>query len=247
VEAKEIPDRVAAIPRFKEDVGALILVTSSAKPPLKRAQGKKTARAYYGFGDASGSTRSDARCRRSPTSHKRQPEVCKIWWEPMKERECGSLTVLLTSWFYCFMTGVHKQVGQVRKPDKEFTINVIHAVDRILEIEWGNARRSDEKKRIAEMGAWFIGGFCTGLRQEEMLLIELAGTATSLAHMTDVKNAHFVFVVSGRTKANQTTGAKFGLPCAPVTEGTHLRPGRWVKGLVENMQGSGCRGGRLFS
>jgi hypothetical protein len=145
------------------------------------------------------------------------------------------------------MTGIHKRVGQVRKPDKELTIDVIHAVDRILETEWQNARRSDEKKRIAEMGAWFIGGFCTGLRGEEMLLIELAGTANSLVHMEDAKNARFLFVVSGRTKANQLSSAKFGVPSAPVTEGTHLRPGRWVKRLVEVIHATGRRGGRLFA
>jgi hypothetical protein len=27
----------------------------------------------------------------------------------------------------------------------------------------------------------------------------------------DVKNAHFVFVISGRTKGDQTSGAKFGV------------------------------------
>jgi hypothetical protein len=97
------------------------------------------------------------------------------------------------------MSGVHRGMGQVRKPDKELTINVIHAVDKLLETEWQSTCQSDEKKRIAEMGAWFIGGFCTGLRGEEMLLIELAGTANSLVHMDDVKHAHFLFVVSGQT------------------------------------------------
>jgi hypothetical protein len=150
-------------------------------------------------------------------------------------------------WFSRFMTGVHKRVGQIRKPDKEVSIDVIHAADRLLNIEWENARKPEEKKRIAEMGTWFIGGFCTGLRGEEKLLIELAGTAKSLEHMNDAKNAHFVFVVSGRTKANQLTGAKFGVPCAPVTEGTHLRPGRWIKRLVECIHGTGRRSGRLFS
>jgi hypothetical protein len=29
-------------------------------------------------------------------------------------------------WFAWFMSGVHKRAGQVRKPDKEHTINVIH-------------------------------------------------------------------------------------------------------------------------
>jgi hypothetical protein len=145
------------------------------------------------------------------------------------------------------MTGVHKQVGQVRKPNKEFPIDVIHAVDRVLMAEWENARRPAKKKRIAEMGAWFIGGFCTGLRGEEMLNIELAGTANSLQHMTDAKNAHFVFVVTGRNKSNQKAGARFGVPCTPITEDTHLRPGRWVKRLVEVIHGTGRRGGRLFA
>jgi hypothetical protein len=150
-------------------------------------------------------------------------------------------------WFSRFMSGVHKRVGQVRKPDRVLTIDIIHAVDRILESEWENSKRGDERKRIAEMGAWFIGGFCTGLRGEEKLLIELAGTAKSLEHLTDVKNAHFVFVISGRTKGDQTSGAKFGVPCVPVTQGTHLRPGRWVRRVVEAIHGTGRRSGRLFN
>jgi hypothetical protein len=68
------------------------------------------------------------------------------------------------------MMGIHKRVGQVRKADRVFTIDIIHAVDRILENEWDNARRTEERKHIAEMGAWFIGGFCTGLQGEDMSL-----------------------------------------------------------------------------
>jgi hypothetical protein len=150
-------------------------------------------------------------------------------------------------WFSRFMTGVHKQVGQVRKPDRVLTIDIIHAVDRLLESEWENATSADERKRIVEMGTWYLGGFCTGLRGEEMLLIELAGTANSLVHLADPKNAHFGFVISGRTKGDQKSGAKFGVPCVTVTEGTHLRPGRWVKRLVEIIHGKGRRTGRLFN
>ena len=54
-------------------------------------------------------------------------------------------------WFSRFMGGVHKRVGQVRKPDRVLTIDIIHAVDRILESEWENAQRVDERKQIAEM------------------------------------------------------------------------------------------------
>jgi hypothetical protein len=150
-------------------------------------------------------------------------------------------------WFSRFMLGVHKRVGQIRKPDKEVTIDVFHAADRILEAEWNQATSVAQKKKVAEMGTWFIGGFCTGLRGEEMLLIELAGTANSLCNMTRAKNAHFLFVILGRTKGNQMSGAVFAIPCAPVTEGTHLRPGRWVKRLVGIIHSSGRRTGRLFA
>jgi hypothetical protein len=80
-----------------------------------------------------------------------------------------------------------------------------------------------------------------------MLLIELAGTANSLVNMKDAKHTYFVFVVTGRMKSNQKTYAKFGVPCAPVTKGTHLRPRCWVKHLVDIVHGSGHQGGMLFS
>jgi hypothetical protein len=123
----------------------------------------------------------------------------------------------------------------------------MYVIDQDLETEWKNARRADERKRIAEMGAWFIGGFCTGLRGEDMLLIELAGMSNSLAHLMDAKKAHFVFVISGRTKGDQTLGAKFSVHCLPVTHGTHLCPGCWAKRLVETIRGTGHHSGRLFS
>jgi hypothetical protein len=145
------------------------------------------------------------------------------------------------------MLGVHKRVGQIRKPDKKVTIDVIHAANRILEAEWNQATCVVHKKKVAEMGAWIIGGFCTGLRGEEMLLIELAGTANSLCNMNKAKNAHFQFVILGRTKGNKMSGAVFAIPRAPVTEGTHLRSGRWVNRLVELIHISGRRTGRLFS
>jgi hypothetical protein len=118
-------------------------------------------------------------------------------------------------YFSRFMAGVHKRVGKIRKPDKEVTIDVIHVIDWVLEMEWQNARRTDKRKRIAKMGTWFIGGFCTGLRGKEILLIELAGTANSLVRMNDVKNAHFVFVVTGRTKSNQKMDAKLESQALP--------------------------------
>jgi hypothetical protein len=150
-------------------------------------------------------------------------------------------------WFSRFMNGVHKRVGEIKRQDEPITIDVLHSIESILETEWRRTNDPISRKRTAEMGAWLIGGFCTGMRGEEMLLIEYAGTAKSVEKLNDPREPHFTFVVSGRTKGNQLSGAKFGVPCVGTTEGTHLQPGKWVKRLVEIKQAAGARGGRLFA
>jgi hypothetical protein len=50
----EAPVRVKAAPRLKWDIGALRSLMSSSEPLLRRIQVKKSLKAYYGFGDASG-------------------------------------------------------------------------------------------------------------------------------------------------------------------------------------------------
>ena len=80
-------------------------------------------------------------------------------------------------------------------------------------MEWqrdgGENRR--ERKRISEIGVWLIVGFCTGMRGEEMVLIELAGTQISLEHMNE-NEGYFKVVISGRTKDNQFSGSKLSFP-----------------------------------
>jgi hypothetical protein len=107
--------------------------------------------------------------------------------------------------------------------------------------KWTSAEAPD----IAEMGAWFMCGFSTGLRGEEMVLIEFAGTANSLRFLGD-SEPWFKLVVSGRIKGNQLSGAKFALPCVATTQGSTLEPGKWMKQLVETLRGCQVRKGRLF-
>jgi hypothetical protein len=150
-------------------------------------------------------------------------------------------------WFLSFMTGIHKRVGQVRKPNKELPINVLHAADMVLEEQWAGVWTAAQKKRITEMGSWFFLGFCMGLQGEEILQIELASTANSLCHLDNKVDAHFQFIVLGRTKDDKLSGAKFGVPCVPVAARTNLQSGHWVKRLVDNMHSRGKRSGHLFS
>jgi hypothetical protein len=114
----------------------------------------------------------------------------------------------------------------VRKPDESITIDVLHAADKILEKVWKNAKMQAHKWRACKMGAWLMGGFCTGLRGEEMLLLDMLGTATSVQRLMKDRalDPHFKFVMISRTKGVQQGGKKFAIPCMKVTKGTGLRP-----------------------
>jgi hypothetical protein len=149
-------------------------------------------------------------------------------------------------WYSRFMVGLHKRVGEIRKPDRALTIDEIHVIERILETEWKNASNVQAQKKVAEMGVWFIVEFCVGIRGEEMLLIEFAGTKKSLKFLRALTNPHFKLVVTGRTKGNQVSGSKFAIPCVTRTEGTGLEPGKWIERLVGILSEMGVKDGPLF-
>jgi hypothetical protein len=147
------------------------------------------------------------------------------------------------------MEGLHKRVGEIRMPDKILTIEEVHAIDRMMEREWKHTRTRQDKKRISEMATWSIGGVCTGLREEEMLLIDLYGTGKSVSQFmkSDAADPHFKFIIIGRTKGVQEDGHKFAIPCVKETEGTHLRPGVWLQRLLDVKREIGQTHGKLFT
>jgi hypothetical protein len=66
-------------------------------------------------------------------------------------------------WFSRFtITGVHLRVGEIKKQDELISIKVLHEIHKILSREWAALTTMAQKKRIAEMGAWFMGGFAPG-------------------------------------------------------------------------------------
>lgn len=149
-------------------------------------------------------------------------------------------------WFTRFMEGLHRRVGEVVKQDWPIPVEVVKYIDDKLEELWSQLLTAADRKRIAEMGVWFVVGFCTGLRGEEMLMIELAGTASRLRFLVDVTEPHFELRVRGRTKSSRLANSVFSMPCVAVTSHTKLKPGRWIRRLVEVVHQSGRTSGRLF-
>jgi hypothetical protein len=157
-----------------------------------------------------------------------------------------SLVVTHTFWFERFMEGLHRRVGEIKKQDWPLLIEVLQEVEKLLEHEWKKVKTLTSQKRIAELGVWFIVGFCTGIRGEENLIVELAGTANSLKCLDDATMPNFAVMILGITKGNRLSGAKFGIPCVAVTEGTNLKPGKLMKRLVTCIHATGRKTGQLF-
>jgi hypothetical protein len=110
------------------------------------------------------------------------------------------------------MEWLHRRVGEIKKQDWPLPIETLHEVDKLLEREWLKSKTLMGQKRVAEMGVWFVGGFCTGLRGEEMLMIELAGTSNSRKFLDDEKLAHFELVILGRTKGKRLVEPSLEFP-----------------------------------
>ena len=124
-------------------------------------------------------------------------------------------------------------VGEIKKQDEPLTIGMIIEMKRVLEERWTVCPLTNNfnRRQLAEIGTWIMMGFCTGLRGEELPLIELAGTKNSFDTLQG-PDGWFKVVINGRTKGNQLSGSKFAFPCANITQGNRLNPGTWIQRLV---------------
>lgn len=160
-----------------------------------------------------------------------------------------------TFFFTTFMGGLHRRVGEVVKRDEPITIQMMKAIQKMLEKEWNQCADNDEMTLkellgIARRGLWFTASFCTGLRGEELMQIELEGTLNSLEHFyapQEGLESHFELVVTGPTKNHRVLGSKFSIPCVAVTTRSKLRPGVWLHRHGKLMRMVGRKGGMLFS
>jgi hypothetical protein len=57
-------------------------------------------------------------------------------------------------WYSRFMVGIHKEVGQVCKPDQVLTIDVIHAADRIWRMK---GLMQGEQTNASTLLRWVLG------------------------------------------------------------------------------------------
>ena len=121
-----------------------------------------------------------------------------------------------------------KRMGVTRKQDEALTSEQVRALQELGDVLWERAEGVEEKRRIANVMAFAVIGFCASLRGEEVPLVSLKGLV-SFWEETMMKG-FLMLTLRGRFKGENNL--KWHL--VPVVDETNsgIRARRWVHRLV---------------
>ena len=89
------------------------------------------------------------------------------------------------------------------------TMVVLLEMEQALEDRWRTTPCHEDRVEISRLALWCIRGFCTALRGEEMLTVDLARTAQSLAKLeggSDGAKSYFWFEMRGKVPEGLGSG-----------------------------------------
>lgn len=78
-------------------------------------------------------------------------------------------------WFERFSRGCLARMGQEVHQDWEIPLEVMHALQDLLEQEWRASGMCSERNLVAILGAYIMIAFCGSFRGSEVLLVDLHG------------------------------------------------------------------------
>ena len=153
-------------------------------------------------------------------------------------------------WFKKFMIGSHERMGDVKIQDAAVSIDLLLALQDLLEKEWKVAEENNRgythtKFEIVTLGAALMLGFSSALRGEELGHVRLCKTRLytefGLKHPT---RPHVVLALQGRFK-NTTAYCRHKIPLVPVSK-SGIRNAEWLLRLLELYSTVGEAEGPLF-
>ena len=76
-----------------------------------------------------------------------------------------------------FMMGYHASIGERQKCDMAILIDMMVAIQDLMERQWQDAKQAnnlDMKRKVAEIGVFFLAGYCRSLQDFEIPKIVLS-------------------------------------------------------------------------
>ena len=148
-------------------------------------------------------------------------------------------------WFSKFSHGCHRRMGDISKPDRALSIEILVEIMKDLELEWVTLRSDIDRWHLALEGAFYLIGFCCALRGEEIPLVDIHGTHQHLASSLQHASPHTIVTLLGRFKNRTGDGNYYLLPIANVTF-SGLEPRRWIERAISWCHRLGHYHGSLF-
>jgi hypothetical protein len=149
-------------------------------------------------------------------------------------------------WFDHFIVGCHVRMGDDTRQDRAFVIELILAIQKLLEEYLLKCQSMEAMLNISLHGVFLIAGFCGGLRGQELPMMSLDATAKylSVAQPRSVELENACLALRGRVKGGLEEACHV-VPTAAITA-SGLTPRLWVRRDVEAYANLGIPNGWMF-
>jgi hypothetical protein len=144
--------------------------------------------------------------------------------------------------FERFMRGMHKRMGEIVRPDRALSLEVLLQIFKTLELEWTDPHI--DLFSLAMEGAFYLIAFCCALRGEEVPLTDLYGVSAHWEAGQTNPTKHVVVALLGRFKG-ETSESYHLMPLVDVTN-CGLEPRKWIGRLLMFYENNGTRHGPFF-
>lgn len=144
--------------------------------------------------------------------------------------------------FERFMRGLHKRMGEIVRPDRALSLDLMKEIMVQLERDWGEMLR--DRFQLAMEGAFYLVAYCCALRGEEVPMADLFGIKKHWMESGRHEHEHVVVALLGRFKGETGEGYHL-MPIVSVTS-RGLRPRLWIGRLLDLYQEKGVNHGPLF-
>jgi hypothetical protein len=153
-----------------------------------------------------------------------------------------------TAWFNRFMTGTHERMGDVKIQDAPLTIDMLLALQDLLEHFWSEAWTAKNYEllfELATIGATITNGFSAGLRGEELGNVRYQDSLLlSGLGLDHPRKPHIVLALEGRFKG-QISRKRHKVPLVTVSK-SGIQNQRWLLRLLAELHRGGTQYGPLF-
>lgn len=129
------------------------------------------------------------------------------------------------TFFEKFTRGCHKRMGDIVRPDRALSVEILCAIMHLLERDWLQSLSDIDRWWLSLEGTFYLVAFCCALRGEEVPLVDLTGVQMHFASSIRHSTPHTIVALLGRFK-NETGDSNYHLlPIVSVTQ-SGLEPRR---------------------